>query len=196
MFQLSPRPIRTLMIATALCGGAATAATPALAKTGGKTAKAAKTTKATTSGKKAVDLVARGLDFEVLSASIDITAEIANVGNARARRAATTIVLSGDAVLDGSDRRLGSVPSNRLKPGASADVSTEVDIPEDLPEGDLYLLVCADGDRIVRERAESNNCAVELLASAEDDVSEDDGGSEDDEDDAVEVEAVVTDDGE
>lgn len=192
MFQLSSRPLRTLMIAAALAGGAATTATPALAA---KTphAKAAKTTKAKgatkTKGKKSADLVVRGFEFEVLSASIAVDAELANIGNGRANRSTTTIALSSDAVLSGSDQVLGTASTNRIKSSTATGVTAEVEIPETLPEGDLYLLVCADGGNAVKERVESNNCAAELLASADEEVSEDDEGYGDDDDtDTVEVE--------
>jgi hypothetical protein len=70
-------------------------------------------------------------------------------------------------------------------------------VPETLPDGDLYLLVCADGNGVVNELKESNNCVSQLVASdsadEEDDASSDDDGEGSDQaaiDDADDGETV------
>lgn len=195
MFHASSRSLRTLLIAAALTGGAATAATPALAAGPGKTShgKSAKPATAKASkkakSKKVADLVVQDLGFEVFSATIEVDAMVANTGGGRANRSTTTVAISTDATLSASDDIVATTPTNRVKSGTSTKIATEFEIPEELPEGDLYLLVCADTSGAVKERAETNNCAVELLASADDDVATDDDGEGDGPaDDSVDLE--------
>lgn len=127
------------------------------------------------------DLVVRDLEIDVLGETLAISADLKNLGTKKAGRSATLVVISSDEELDDDDEIVDELSLRRVQPGKSREIDSEIDIPEDedLPEGDVYLLVCADGYGGVREKDESNNCASELIAS-EDEAESDDTLIEDD----------------
>lgn len=129
------------------------------------------------------DLVVRDLEADVLGDTFSVAADVKNVGTKKAGRSAVVLAISSDETLDEDDEVVDEVSLRRVEPGKSREVDTEIDIPEDedLPDGDVYLLVCADGYDGVREKDEANNCASELLSS-EDDVDSDEVEVEDDSD--------------
>lgn len=141
------------------------------------------------------DLIVRDLEVDYAGETLQIYADVANVGGLRAQRRSDAVVaISGDETLDEDDDILDETSVRRLRPTRSFELDTEVDVPddEDLPDGDVYLLVCADGYDDVRERNENNNCSSELIASADDEASDDDTVIEDD----TSVDDDTSDDGE
>ncbi len=129
------------------------------------------------------DLVVRDLEVEFAGETLQIFADVANVGGRRAeRRSDAVVAISSDETLDDEDEVLDETSVRRLRSHRSYELETEVEIPadEDLPEGDVYLLVCADGNDAVSEKAEDNNCSAELIATEDDAVSDDDASDEDD----------------
>lgn len=161
------------MFAAAFGGAATLAATPA----GASTSKAAVTAKSAKQARHAParpDLVARGLQLDFLSDGFTIKATIANTGKRRARTSDVSIALSSDDALDDEDEILEDITISSVGSGVARSISTEVEIPAELPEGELFLLVCADGNDDVKERHEGNNCTSELVASAEDNSAGDD----------------------
>lgn len=199
MLSRSSRPLRALLLVAAFSGAAAVAAAPASAAEAHATAKA-KVGHSAKPAKKAkrlaakADLVARGLQLDFLSDGFDIEAKIANTGTKRSRKSDVTIALSTDLTLDGADDVLQDISIPRVQPGVERSISTEVEIPDDLAEGDLYLLVCADGNLNVKERSESNNCASQLVASDEDlPIDEDDASADSEDDDSASQDSVSDD---
>ncbi len=180
MLTLSFRPFRTVMVAAVL---SAVAASPA-----GATSTAQATVKAMSAKQSKrlaprPDLVARSLRLDFLADGLSVEAKIANTGNRRARRSDVSIAISTDEILDEQDEVLEDISVPRVQPGVERSVSTEVEIPADLPDGDLFLLVCADGNTDVKERNETNNCTSQLVVSAADNVSEDGEADEAEDDD-------------
>lgn len=161
-------PLRRFVTLAALASVAAVAPTAVAAPaTKSKAAKRAP----------AADLVVRDLEVEFAGETLEIFADVANTGKARAERRSNAIVaISADETLGADDDVVDSTQVRKLRQHRTFELATEIDIPadEDLPEGDVYLLVCADGDDVLRERNEDNNCAAELIASADDVVTEED----------------------
>ena len=191
MPSLTHRSLRLLTLAAAFGGAAALSAAPA----GASTSKAAVKAKSAKKSKHSVarpDLVARGLHVDFLSDGFTIQATVANTGNRFARVSDTSIALSSDEVLDDDDAILEDVTIPRVQAGAERSIDTEVELPSELPEGDLFLLVCADGNEDVRERSEGNNCTSQLVASAEDDAAADDEDQSDSSDDSSDDESQDT----
>lgn len=176
ILQLSS--LRRALVIAAISGVTVSGAT-AVAAPAKKAGKAKRGTSA--------DLVVRDLEVDVLGDTLGIVADVKNVGTKKAGRSAVVLAISSDETLDEDDELVDEVSLRRVEPGKSREVDTEIDIPEDedLPEGDVYLLVCADGYDGVREKDEANNCASELLSS-EDDVDSDEVEVEDDSDEAGE----------
>ncbi|MBJ7470729.1 MAG: hypothetical protein JHD16_05480 [Solirubrobacteraceae bacterium] len=137
----------------------------------------------------AADLVVRDLDVEFGSDTLMVYADVVNIGNRKAqRRSEAVVAISGDEILDDDDEIVDDPTVRRLGPNGRYELETEVDVPadEDLPSGDVYLLVCADGYDAVREKNEANNCAAELIASDEEAVDEDDAEDAFEDDDSDE----------
>jgi hypothetical protein len=155
-------PLRRALAVAALAGIAA-AAPAAIAAPASKS--------------KTADLVVRDLEVEFAGETLEIFADVANVGKARAeRRTDAVVAISADETLGEDDDILDATRVRRLRQHSSFELVTEIDVPadEDLPDGDVFLLVCADGEDELRERNEGNNCAAELIASADDATAEDD----------------------
>lgn len=163
ILQLSS--LRRALVIAAISGVTVSGAT-AVAAPAKKAGKAKRGTSA--------DLVVRDLEVDVLGDTLGIVADVKNVGTKKAGRSTVVLAISSDETLDVDDEVVDEASLRRVEPGKSREVDTEIDIPEDedLPDGDVYLLVCADGDNVVREKVETNNCASELLSS-EDDVDSD-----------------------
>ncbi|MDO9354006.1 MAG: CARDB domain-containing protein [Solirubrobacteraceae bacterium] len=201
MLAPSSRPLRSLIVATALAAATATAAAAPASAAASSThgTKAATATKAKSKAKKGkkvkrpvvgkADLVARNLSLDFLSDGFSIEAFVANTGKGRAGKSDVSVVLSSDELFDAGDDVLAEVPMNGQAGGTERRVQTEVEVPEELPDGDLYLLICADGNGDVIELKESNNCVSQLVAS--DSVGED--GSEDGDDGEGSDQAAIDD---
>ena len=96
-----------------------------------------------------------------VAAGEDLSVEdtVENAGRSRAGRSTTRFYLSPDTVRGGGDTRLiGTRRVGRLGRGKSSSGESEVGIPLDTPQDDLYLLACADDRKQVAERREDNNC--------------------------------------
>lgn len=129
------------------------------------------------------DLTVRDLEVEFAGETLEIYADVANIGKARAaKRTDAVVAISGDETFDEGDDVLDETRVRKLRQHRTFALTTEVDIPadEDLPEGDVYLLLCADGNDELREKSESNNCSAELIASADDSVAEEDDSFDED----------------
>lgn len=166
MKNLQLLPLRRAFALAAITGLTATSATAIAAP--------AKKSKVAKRGASA-DLVVRDLEVDILGETLAVTADLKNLGAKKAGRSTVLYAISSDDKLDASDDVLGDTQVRRVKPGQTRALDAEVDVPddEDLPGGDVYLLVCADGYDGVRERDESNNCASELLASEDDELGDD-----------------------
>ncbi len=172
MPHLHSLPLRRALVAIALTGVAAVA--PA--------AVAAPASKSKTARSASADLTVRDLEVEFAGETLEIYADVANIGKATAaRRSDAVVAISGDETLSGDDDVLDETKVRKLRQNRVFELVTEVDVPadEDLPEGDVYLLVCADGNNVLREKNESNNCSAELIASADDAIVEDDEDADD-----------------
>lgn len=173
MTNLHFSPLRRVLVLAAITGVAATA--PAATAAPASTGKAARSSSA--------DLVVRDLEVEFAGETLQIYADVSNVGGKRApRRSDAVVAISSDETLDEDDDVLDETSVRRLRAHRSFALETEVDVPadEDLPEGDVYLLVCADGYDAVSEKSEDNNCSSELIATEDDAVSDDAASDEDD----------------
>lgn len=161
-----PRPLLAAMAACACTSlTVATAADAAAGKRGGRPA---------------ADLVVRDLETEVSDFSVDLDLAVANLGNKRATSSTLVVALSDDDILDDDDEILEEVGVRRVKGKQRRDVSTTVDLPEDLDvDSEVELLVCADGYDEVRERKESNNCEVVTVDLSGDDLGDDFGDDSD-----------------
>ncbi len=125
-------------------------------------------------GRPAADLVVRDLEAELNDFSVDLDLAVANIGSKRASSSTLVVALSDDDVFDEEDEVLDEVDVKRVKSGKSRDVSTTVDLPEDLDvDTEVELLVCADGYDDVRERKESNNCEVVTVDLSGEDLGDD-----------------------
>ncbi len=81
----------------------------------------------------------------------------------------------------------------RVKGKQRRDVSTTVDLPEDLDvDSEVELLICADGYDEVRERKESNNCETVTVDLSGNDPG-DDFGDDSDPADVVEPASLISD---
>ncbi len=173
MPHLHSLPLRRAITLAAIAGVAAIS--PA--------AMAAPATKSKAARSASADLTVRDLEVEFAGETLEIYADVANIGKARAaKRTDAVVVISGDETFDEDDEVLDETRVRKLRQNRTFEVATEVDIPadEDLPEGDVYLLLCADGSDELREKNEGNNCSAELIASADDSVADDDESSDDD----------------
>lgn len=178
-------------LALATTGSVALAAPRTKPKTKTKTS----TTSATKTGGVAArkpDLVIRALRTELLdSDAVRVRASVANIGRVAPKRAGrTTIVLSADTRLGAGDTILAEIRS-RPGRGAAVKIDRMLSLPETLPSGDTYLVICADSGNRIAEARENNNCRSELLWEAgefdeedyTDDYEDEDEGAWDDEDD-------------
>lgn len=185
MKNLQLSPFRRALVIAAISGVTVSGAT-AVAAPAKKTSKAKRGASA--------DLVVRDLEVDVLGETFAVAADVKNIGNKKAGRSAVLLAISTDETLDDEDETIDELSLRRVEPGKSREIDTEIEIPddEDLPEGDVFLLVCADGYDGVREKNESNNCVSELLSS-EDDVESDEVEVEDESDEAGELVEVSED---
>jgi hypothetical protein len=175
MPHLSLNTARVALAFVAMTGLTATAATTADAKTQGAAAKARHAVKR-------ADLVARNIHLDSDDAGgFAVGANITNVGNTKARRSDVSFVISGDQVWDDDDEVVDAISIPKVLPGVTRSVSDDIDLSDDeaLPEGDLYLLVCADGNGVVTEKTEGNNCTSQEIASSDDSSAADDSGEDD-----------------
>lgn len=169
MLQLLSPALRTALALTALTGLATAAPVASAAPQGGKTKSSA-----SKRAKPAADLTVRGLTIDFGDDALLVTATVANIGPRFARRSDVVVAISSDAKLDDGDEVVDEIQMNRTQPGRTRALDFEVDIPEEdeLPDGTVYLLVCADGNGAVREKNESNNCQADVIADAAEQPSE------------------------
>lgn len=185
MKNLQLSSLRRALVIAAISGVTVSGATAVAAAPASKTSKAKRGT--------AADLVVRDLEVDVLGETLAISADLKNIGSKKAGRSAVLVAISSDEQLDEDDEVVDELELRRVQPGKSREIDSEIDIPDDesLPDGDVYLLVCADGYDGVREKSEDNNCASELIASEDDaesdDVEVEDDSASDDSGDEVEV---------
>ena len=172
-------PQTILGAARALSVLAAGAALAACAPQAADAAPKAKGSAASRTAPKA-ELITKGLVLDFAGDALTVQARIANTGARRAGRSDVIVALSSDAVLDEDDEFLDEIGIKSVKPRGDRGIATEVEIPEELPDGDLYLLVCADGNEAVSERREDDNCAAEKIASAGDETDPDETPGDDD----------------
>ncbi|MGH6693521.1 MAG: CARDB domain-containing protein, partial [Gammaproteobacteria bacterium] len=84
---------------------------------------------------------------------------VANQGLASSSSSTTRYYLSTDTVSDASDVALsGSRSISTLSAGVSSSGNATVTIPSTAPGGSFRLLACADGNQVVFESNEANNC--------------------------------------
>ena len=92
------------------------------------------------------------------NSTLALTAKVANRGTGKAKRSHLTAALSVDRK-PGDDTRLGTgTRVKALKPRRKARVALRLALPAEISPGSYFVLVCADGRRVVRERNERNNC--------------------------------------
>jgi hypothetical protein len=178
MPHLSLNAARVALALAVSTGLATSVATTADAKT--KTKTHAKASKA---AKRSADLVARNihLDFDD-DGSFAVDANIANIGNRKASRSDVSFVISSDTTWDDDDDVVDTISIPKVLPGVTRSVSDDIDLDGDGDiaddDGDLYLLVCADGNEVVNEKTESNNCTSQEIASGDDESADDDSGDD------------------
>lgn len=83
-----------------------------------------------------------------------------NVGTKRAGASATTFALSFDQIHGASDLAMAgqsNVPA-LAKKTSFPDDDVPLTVPAVIPDGRYFLIACADGSQVVRERSERNNC--------------------------------------
>lgn len=88
---------------------------------------------------------------------------VRNQGSVAAEASSTVFFLSGNALLDGGDVRLGERAVPALAPGASSAGSVTLTLPGGLAAGAWYLIAKADGDDGLVETLETNNTASRTL---------------------------------
>ena len=104
---------------------------------------------------------------EVVSASTSVMAgsELAiedttsNAGARRAPRSTTRFYASRDDERSGGDTRLkGKRAIGRLAPSEGSEGDSALTVPLTAPQGDVYILACADDKKRIEEKREGNNC--------------------------------------
>ena len=84
-----------------------------------------------------------------------------NIGEAVAESSRTKFFLSLDSTIDpAGDVLIGSRVIPKLNPGARSIRINKLKVPLNIPRGRYYLGACADGDGVIVEMNEDNNCKV------------------------------------
>jgi hypothetical protein len=114
------------------------------------------------------DLVAHALALAAPQAipgvKLDMSVAVVNRGRATARPTRLGVFLSRDRALDVGDVNLGLRHVLRLRRDHTLHMSITVRLPQSAEWGWYEVLTCADADRVLRERRETNNCAARRLA--------------------------------
>ena len=95
--------------------------------------------------------VAAGMSFTIRD-------KVKNKGDRKASKSTTAYYLSLDRKRSNNDLKLGRRKVPRLGPGDASRGSRLVIVPSDAPLGRFYVLACADANKAVPEKDESNNC--------------------------------------
>jgi hypothetical protein len=88
---------------------------------------------------------------------------VANAGRKKAGASQTALVLSKDAKVSKSDRRLARSRVKALKPRKRATATVKLTIAAGVAPGAYRVIACADAKRKVKETNERNNCKAALL---------------------------------
>src|SRR3954447_18391412 len=110
--------------------------------------------------KRSPNLVVSSLTASLASGKLSFAAVTRNRGSARASASRTALLLSADARRSRDDVLIGSRAIPRLKPGKEQRRAGGIAVPVAVGPGTYRVLACADADRRVRERDESDNCRV------------------------------------
>ena len=97
----------------------------------------------------------------VLSGStLAVYATITNKGNKKAKANTAAFYLSTDATQGAGDVLVGTDPVPKLKPKKAKTIYPFLPVPSTVPAGSYRVIVCADSAEKVKEKKETNNCAV------------------------------------
>ncbi len=90
----------------------------------------------------------------------NVFVRIKNQGELKAENFEVHVFLSNDNILDSTDKKVGEEDVKRVSVGQSKTVKVEVDIPNNAPTGNKFLIAFVDGDKVIGEILENNNIKV------------------------------------
>jgi hypothetical protein len=106
------------------------------------------------------DLVTSDVVPVLTGNTLAVYATIKNKGKKRAKATTAAFHLSTDATLDSGDVVVGTAVVPKLKPKKQVTIYPFLTVPGTVAPGSYRVIVCADPDAKVKEKKESNNCAV------------------------------------
>ena len=108
--------------------------------------------------KKKADLVVSTVTQTSSTAGVDVSVTVKNKAKKKAKASTVRVTLSADTVASADDRALGAFPVGKLKAKKSATAGGRLVVPSTVPAGSYTVIACADGDGVVKEKKETNNC--------------------------------------
>jgi hypothetical protein len=106
------------------------------------------------------DLVTSDVVPALTGSTLAVYATVKNKGKKKAKANTAAFHLSTDPVLDPGDVLLGTAAVPKLKPKKQVTIYPFLTVPGSVPAGSYYVVVCADSEGKVKEKKETNNCAV------------------------------------
>jgi CARDB len=91
---------------------------------------------------------------------VTATDTVVNRGKRKAKRSTSAYFLSPDERPDATDRQVGSRRVKALKPRKRNRGTAGLAVPADTLPGSYRVISCADDGAVVREKKDTNNCAV------------------------------------
>ncbi len=91
------------------------------------------------------------------SATFEISVSQDNLGNLATGSFTYEVRLSTDTVYDNTDELLLSQYLQSIDPAGSVEINETLELPDDLPGGEYYIIVKADPENTVNELSEENN---------------------------------------
>lgn len=95
--------------------------------------------------------------LESLQTGVKLSYKLMNVGSKDAGSSKVKFYYSSDNQLNPGDIFIESKEFNSVTAGESLDVNSFITMPDNLPEGDAYILMLLDGDNEVAETDENDN---------------------------------------
>ena len=95
--------------------------------------------------------------------SLSVAYRVRNGGAAKAPPSRTAVYLSSDAVVDGSDIKVGTDRVGPLRQRRVSSRTVTIALPDAVPAPPYLVIACVDATRVVRESSERNNCANALV---------------------------------
>jgi hypothetical protein len=106
------------------------------------------------------DLVTSDVVPSLTGNTLAVYATIKNRGKKKAKATTAAFHLSTDGTSDPGDLLLGTADVPKLKPKKQVTIYPFLTVPNTVHAGSYYVVVCADSDGKVKEKKETNNCAV------------------------------------